>query len=187
MDKERNKRKQYELNWCKTEAIKNGARGRVDKAVGAVKELGFSMKSVLIVGAHHGYEAERYREHGVKDILCLDIADGFIKDCKEMGFKGVVTAIEDWEPKRKFDGVHVSHTLEHTFDQSKAVEVIKKAAKSWCFVEVPITPSGKGTAVDLSVITHKDVIKKLFSPWKKKKLKDKNRSFTAVFYPEAKW
>jgi hypothetical protein len=118
-----------------------------------------------VVGAHHGFEPQKYKEHGV-DVVSIDVVRSFVEDCRELGLETIHSSIEELEPV-KVDGVHASHVLEHTWNIVKAVEVIKECAQSWCYVASPYHPPGfKVGKSDLSPIRHKMVIVELFKPWK---------------------
>jgi hypothetical protein len=144
--------------------IRNGARSRVLEAVDAVEKYKLPITSVLVVGSQHGFEPEQYKELGIK-VESVDIVKKFVNSCRKLGLKCTYSSIEEFKPV-KVDGVHASHVLEHTYDIRKAISVIKKCARYWCYVCVPITPEGKlPKRGDLSVIRNKNKILKLFEPW----------------------
>ena len=110
---------------CNSKNIRLGAINRVDDVFKIRRGLKwkFPMNSVLIVGAQCGHEANRYKEQGVKKIVCLDLVNKFVKICRERGFKTINKPIEKWIPE-KYDGIHASNVLEHCYDRDKAIENI---------------------------------------------------------------
>jgi len=177
-----NEKLQYRWSSSNSKGIRLGAINRVDEIFNIRKSLKwkFPMNSVLIIGAQWGHEANRYREQGVKKIVCLDMVKRFIDMCKERGFKTVNTSIEKWKPT-EFDGVHASHVLEHCYDREKAVENVKAAAQYWCYISVPIEPEGTKDPAHLSPVKDKIDIIREFKPWEVIETENSKTTFTGLF------
>ena len=179
-----------QFSWSRGESmgVKHGAINRVDEVLEARKKLSrkFPMgpdTKVLVIGSQNGFEPYRYKEHGIKNIICVDICNEFIKECKKKGFECFHTPIEEWSPVR-VDGVHASHVLEHCYDIKKAIDVIKKTDASWVYISVPIEPDGSKDPAHLSPIKNKRFIIDMFPGWKRVETRDKPGCFSILFYKE---
>jgi len=175
-----NEKIQESVSKSKSKGIRNGARKRVREALNAAKNYSLPVKSVLVVGSQHGYEPEQYKELGI-DVVAVDIVKSFVEDTRKLGIECYHSAIEGFKPI-KVDGVHASHVLEHTYDIRKAISIIQKCARYWCYVCVPIIPEGikKGKG-DLSVIRNKKKILDLFKPWKGKMIHKTKTTIVILF------
>lgn len=181
--KKYNENLQYKWSHANSKGVRFGAINRVDEVfeVRNKMEWKFPMDTVLNIGSQWGHEANRYREQGVKKVVCVDVVKDFIIECKKRGFESIYSAMEEIEPIET-DGVHASHVLEHCYDIEKVINIIKSSAKYWCYVSVPIEPDKSKDEAHLSQIKNKDEIIKMFKPWVCTITQDDYDAFSGIFF-----
>ena len=114
--------------------------------------LGFLYGRVLDVGSADGFGAHLMTKNlNIKSIICLEIQDRAIKKAKRnltpykniFIKKGIAEQIPF--PDNSFDSVHCGATLEHVFDDKKAISEIARVTKDLVVMAIPI---GGGTSVE---------------------------------------
>lgn len=97
-------------------------------------------KSILDIGAANGLFLSLAKERGL-EITGIELSEAASKKAKEKyGFVFHNVKMEDFNPCRQFDIVHLNHVLEHLVDPHKAVEAIHKFLRPGgiVYIEVPM-------------------------------------------------
>jgi len=98
--------------------------------------------SLLDVGAREGNLLKLLSDEGFKSLSGIDISEAAIKLLKEKGFKGQVVDAQNFNLKRKFETIILSHVLEHCPDAKRVLSNIYKHLNvgGILYVEVPRQP-----------------------------------------------
>jgi hypothetical protein len=136
---------ELQYKWCvgRGDEVQASAAGRVQNATEIVRRLGLSKSGVLVIGPQHGFELQEYQDLGFAPVVGLEVVESFCQDGRALGFEvyqGDCEHLASVVPGRW--NIHASHILEHCYDQQEAVRQITQACDEWCFVGVPIEPTG---------------------------------------------
>jgi ubiquinone/menaquinone biosynthesis C-methylase UbiE len=118
-----------------------GLSARQVRTLRILEELSrYKIKSLLDVGAAEGYKAQLSKTLlGIGKVECCDLSAEAAKRAKEIfGIKSRQADIHSLPYKdREFDAVLCSETLEHVYDQQKALEEILRVAGKIVIITVP--------------------------------------------------
>jgi 2-polyprenyl-3-methyl-5-hydroxy-6-metoxy-1,4-benzoquinol methylase len=97
---------------------------------------------LLDVGAREGNLLKLLSEHDFKNLSGVDISEEAIKLLKEKGFPGEIVDAQNFNLKKKFNTVILSHVLEHCPDADKVLNNIYNhlVVGGILYVEVPRQP-----------------------------------------------
>lgn len=97
---------------------------------------------LLDVGSREGNLLKLLSENGFKNLCGVDISEDAIKLLRQKGFVGRVLDIQNFDLKRLFNTIILSHVLEHCPNAKRVLENIYKHAAEGAilYVEVPRQP-----------------------------------------------
>lgn len=130
-----------QLSWsrCRSADIRNGAMGRVHRALRDVKQHALPADHVLVIGPQHGFELEAFRAAGVKRLLGVDAVPEFVDDCTKLGFAAIQCDAERLTVMVEGRwNIYTCHSLEHCWDFPAAAEQIVEVVDRWLHVCVPV-------------------------------------------------
>jgi len=98
--------------------------------------------SLLDVGAREGNLLKLLSDEGFKSLSGIDISEAAIKLLKEKGFKGQVVDAQNFNLKKTFETIILSHVLEHCPNANKVLNNIYNHLfdSGILYVEVPRQP-----------------------------------------------
>ncbi len=119
--------------------VQSGAQNRVSDCVEWIMGNGLATGSVLCVGCQYGYEVEAFLNLG-HEVLAAEPVPKFFDFCTAKGLDVKKCVAEELSAEfgKGSANIYSSHSLEHFFDQPRAIKEMKIVAKDWIFVAVPI-------------------------------------------------
>jgi SAM-dependent methyltransferase len=112
--------------------------------------------SVLCVGCRNTLELDRFRAHGFRDVLGIDVFSQR-DDIKVMDMHHLTFADDS------FDVVYCSHALEHSYDVRRVAGEIVRVARPGAVVGVEVPVRAQASSADRVVFSGLDELRDLFA------------------------
>lgn len=117
-----------------------GARLRVRRTIQWANNVGLDVGKVLCVGPRYGAEMHQFRDHTDTIVSGLEPVADFAAFCREDGLAIVESTVEDAVLTPGWN-IFASHSIEHCYDRTLAIDKLKANCDEWFYIETPIEPN----------------------------------------------